>query len=383
MKDPQKTDHLKRGLAAAGLDGLLVLLPENVLYCTHYWPVTGWACAVIFPDDPPVLIYPESERDFLRACRVDDPVAYEAGGADALFQQLAAVDLAGKKIGTERDLTMAAGTHLCYEMALPGAAFFARLEATFPEATFEPATDLLYQLRRAKTDYEIEQFQFTNEMNAIGLAAAAEACKDECTEMEVATTCEKAINDAIADHQDRVMFVRALAFVMAGPNGYHACRPFNISTGRTMRRGEYCMLELNTQVNGYWSDLTRSWVVGRAPTDEQARQARVLNEAIDKAIAAIRPGVPCETADAASRAHIEAHGLGQWHTPFLGHGIGVKLHEPHPMILPGTPDLFAARDYFSVEPGLYFEEAGALRFERNVFLAPEGPRVLDEFPCAL
>ncbi|MHA1734658.1 MAG: M24 family metallopeptidase [Promethearchaeota archaeon] len=385
VKDLEKERRVKELLGDAGLDGVLVRLPENVLYFTNYWPVTGWGMAVVFREDPPLLVYPESEVDFTGNCLFDDPVPYEPSGTGGLLSALEGrgPDLSGKKIGVEENSEMLAGTHLCYETAYPGKPFFDALRKKFPATSFVDATDLLYKMRRAKTPFEVEQFALTNELNAHGLRAAAEAVRDEVTEMELATTCEKAIMDKVADYGDRVSFVRALAFVMGGPNGIHACRPFNISTGYRMRRGEYAMLELNTQVNGYWSDLTRTWVVGREPSEEQARQARVLNEAIDRAIAAVKPGVPCEEADRASREHIVASGLGEWHTPFLGHGIGVKLHEPHPVILPGTTDVFEDGDYFSVEPGLYFEGTGALRFERDVILEGGHARALDDFPCDL
>ncbi|GAB4320264.1 MAG: Xaa-Pro peptidase family protein [Promethearchaeota archaeon] len=384
-KDPEKERRARRALEDAGLDALLVRLPENVLYFTNYWPVTGWGLALVWRDDPPQLFYPESELDFTKRCLIDDPVPYAPSGTGPLLKALkgAGADLSGKRVGVELNHEGVACTHLCYELAVPSPRFFDALRSDHGGVSLVDATDLILELRRFKTPFDVRQYEMTQRLNARGLEAAAEAVEEEITEVALASTCEKAIMDATAEFGDEVTCARALAFVMGGPNGVHASRPFNVSSGYRMKRGEFAMLELNTQVNGYWSDLTRTWVVGRSPTEEQLEQARVVNEAIEAALAATRPGAPCEEAYDASRRRVEEAGLERWHAPFLGHGIGVKLHEPKPAILPGTKDAFRVGDYFSVEPGLYFEEVGALRFERDVVLEAGGPRCLDSFPCSL
>ena len=144
------------------------------------------------------------------------------------------------------------------------------------------------------------------------------------------------------------------------------------------------MLELNTQVNGYWSDLTRTWVVGRNPTADQKDQIAAVNGGIAAAMKAIKPGLKTTDGDKASRDFIMKTKWGKYHTPFLGHGIGVKLHEPNPMIYPGSAGSFEQGHYFSVEPGIYGKEIlGALRIERDVWLGPNGCVATDQFPCEL
>jgi len=207
---------------------------------------------------------------------------------------------------------------------------------------------------------------------------------DDFTEMQIATECEKAIMDSIKDF-DGIDFIRAYAFVMAGPNGIKASWPYNISTAYRCKRGDYVMLELNTQTNGFWSDLTRTWVCGRNPTKEQRDHEQAVNAAIEAAVKAMRPGNSWRGAYDASRAAIVESGFGVYHTPFLGHGIGVKLHEKVPMMTGSTDESFTFQHGHccSVEPGLYFEGTGALRFERNVAVLDMGTEFMDEFPCSL
>jgi Xaa-Pro aminopeptidase len=254
-----------------------------------------------------------------------------------------------------------------------------------PKWSLTDAVPLLSEIRSVKTEFDFQNLKLVNEMNAYGLAAAAEAVRDEKTEMEIATICEKTIMDKIVDYSGRVDFVRALAFVMAGPeNGARACWPYNISSAYKMKKGELCMIELNTQVNGYWSDITRTWVVGRNPTGDQKDMMDTINNGIAEAFKVCKPGTPTTEVDKASRDSIMKTKWGKYHTPFLGHGIGVKLHEPIPMLYPGSPGVLQQGNYFTVEPGIYGKEIlGALRIERDVWLGPNGLEATDLSPCEL
>ena len=151
-----------------------------------------------------------------------------------------------------------------------------------------------------------------------------------------------------------------------------------------MKKGELCMIELNTQVNGYWSDITRTWAVGRNPSDDQKDMMHTINSAIQNAMDACTPGTLTKEVDKASRDLIMSTKWGKYHTPFLGHGIGVKLHEPVPMLMPNSSGTVEQGHYFTIEPGLYGKEIkGALRIERDVWLGPDGAIATDEFPCEL
>ena len=114
-------------------------------------------------------------------------------------------------------------------------------------------------------------------------------------------------------------------------------------------------------------------------------QANAVNGGIEAAYKEMKPGGSWLAAYQASRDFIVEAGFGDLHSPFLGHGIGVKLHESVPMMHDQVdPDAkFEKGNYCSVEPGLYIEKMGALRFERNVAVMDDGVDVFDEFPCHL
>jgi len=387
LQDKEKYDRVKKILKDAKLDAILVRLPENVLYFSNWWPITGWGAALVFADADPIMITPNSESLFAKRRIIKDMREYEPNGAQSLIDQLQKLDCAkkGLKIGMELSYDAVATTHLGYELALPTPPFFELMKKSFPSWQISDAVPAIRELRSVKSQLDFENLALVNELNYFGLQAAAEAVKEEHTEMELACICEKAINEKILDYQNKVDFVRAFSFVMAGPeNGARACWPYNISTAYKMKKGELCMLELNTQVNGYWSDLTRSWVVGRKPTADQTDMMNTVNSGIAAALKACKPGIATTDVDKASRDTIMKTKWGKYHTPFLGHGIGVKLHEPIPMLYPGSEGKLSQGNYFSVEPGLYGKEIlGALRIERDVFLSASGPIATDKFPCEL
>ncbi len=381
--DEEKQQRYQAKMREAGLDALLIRYPENVVYFANYYPITGWASCIIYAEEDPILLVPDTEVRFTSRRIIKHMEEYTPDGNEKLIQEYEKYDLDGLTIGIEAGFESIASTNLHYEVAFPNKPFFSALAHAFPDAEFWDAADLIYELREYKTEMEMENYRFLNNVQSIGLQAAADALTESQTEMKLATITEAAIQNAIEQYPDEIQQIRALAFVMGGKNGQNACWPYNISTAYKMKPGEWCMMELNTQINGYWSDLTRTWVVGRNPTEDQQHKAEVLNGAIEKAVGAMKEGISMNALDQASRTYIEENGLLEYHTPFLGHGIGVKLHEPYPLAFPGAEGTLKKGHFMTIEPGLYFPE-GALRFERMVYLrADNTPEITDPFPCEL
>jgi len=377
LKDSPKWDRVRGIIERNDLDALVVRFTENVLYFTNWWPITGWGVAIIFRDHAPVVFVPDSEMEWTKFSIVKDLRPYAPNGNESVYKQLGQLELAGLRVGIEESVQSLASSHLCYEVQFPSKPFFEGLRAHFPRTTFIDATPAIYEMRRVKTAFEIEQLRLVQKMNAYGIAAAYDACVAGATEMEIQTTFEKATSDAIARHADQVMFVRGIAFVMAGPNGAKANYPYNISTAYKMKRGEFSMVEVNSQVNGYWSDLTRTFVVGHHPTAEQQDMFETINASIDAACRVMKPGCTTQAAYQASRAVIAKKPFAKYHAPFLGHGIGVKLHETPPLISSDSEGALELGNYVSIEPGLYLPEMGALRIERNAIIREYGGEVLD------
>ena len=124
---------------------------------------------------------------------------------------------------------------------------------------------------------------------------------------------------------------------------------------------------LDADTDGYGSDTTRTiWVTGPnaavPPTDDFLRRYEILKRAHQAAMDHVRPGVSCESVDAAARAVIDAAGEGARFFHRTGHGIGLEEHED-PYIVAGNTTKLVPGHAFSIEPGIYVEGVNGARIE--------------------
>src|SRR4030042_4691683 len=177
LKNSPKWDRVRSIMAKNDLDALGVKSTENVLYFTNWWPITGWGVAVIFRDHAPVVFVPDSEMEWTRFSIVQDLRPYAPDGNESVYKVLEQIWFTGLRIGIEKSVQNLATSHLCYEIEFPSKSFFDGLRARFPRATFIDATPAIYEMRRVKTAFEIEQLRLVQKMNAYGIAAPSDACK--------------------------------------------------------------------------------------------------------------------------------------------------------------------------------------------------------------
>jgi Xaa-Pro aminopeptidase len=128
---------------------------------------------------------------------------------------------------------------------------------------------------------------------------------------------------------------------------------------------------------GYGSDITRTlWVTGgddaSGPDETYRHLFAVLRSAQERATQAVRPGVSCESIDAAARDVITAEGYGDAFIHRTGHGIGLEGHE-EPYLVAGNAEALGEGTAFSVEPGIYLEGRYGARIEDIVVCGPHGP----------
>ena len=131
----------------------------------------------------------------------------------------------------------------------------------------------------------------------------------------------------------------------------------------------------------YKSDLTRVLVTGKVTPKFEAIYGTVLT-ALERGIAAIRPGVKAHDVDAEARSVIEEAGFGRFFDHGLGHGLGMDIHEA-PRIRKGSNVVLEPGMVFTVEPGIYLPEWGGIRIEDDVLVTPEGCEVLSHVPRSL
>lgn len=153
--------------------------------------------------------------------------------------------------------------------------------------------------------------------------------------------------------------------------------PHGIPGVQHLRRGELVLIDTGCAVQGYNSDITRTWIFGE-PDAEQLRIWNLERAAQQAAFDAVRPGVPCEAVDQAARTVLEAAGLGpDYRLPGLphrtGHGCGLAIHEAPYLVrgnaLPLAPGMCCSNEPMIVVPGSF-----GVRLEDHFYVTADGAR---------
>ena len=159
----------------------------------------------------------------------------------------------------------------------------------------------------------------------------------------------------------------------------HAAIPHHHPTSYAFVEGDPVVIDVGALVDGYHSDMTRTFVVGE-PSTEFSRWYRLLSAAQRSALDTVRAGVECRDVDAAAR-----RALGddtQWFVHGTGHGVGLDIHE-EPFLNTSSATRLASGEVVTVEPGLYRVGLGGVRIEDLVVVGSDGADVLTSFPKEL
>ncbi len=174
----------------------------------------------------------------------------------------------------------------------------------------------------------------------------------------------------------------AAEFRRAGVEGYALVQfgalsalPHGHPTGDALRERTVVLIDGGCQVDGYWSDITRTQFFGGPPPAEFTRVHRIVRDAQTAAIERVRPGVAAEDIDRAARDVIEKAGFGARFTHRVGHGLGMDGHEPAYLVR-GNPQRLELGFVFTVEPGIYLPDQFGVRIKDDVACGPDGAIVL-------
>lgn len=171
-------------------------------------------------------------------------------------------------------------------------------------------------------------------------------------------------------------------FRRAGYTGYALVQfgalsalPHGHPHGDALREGTVVLIDGGCEVDGYWSDITRTRFFGGEPPPEFKKVHGIVHDAQSAAIARVRPGVAAQEIDRAARAVIDKAGYGAYFTHRLGHGLGMDGHEPAYMV-EGNAQPLEPGFVFTVEPGIYLPDKFGVRIEDDVACGPDGAIVL-------
>jgi Xaa-Pro dipeptidase len=137
------------------------------------------------------------------------------------------------------------------------------------------------------------------------------------------------------------------------------------------------LIDMGARYNGYISDLTRTFFIG-TPSELFVKIYNLEIETRQRAIDAIRPGIPIGYPDEVAHGFVDQAGYGPCFQARVGHGIGLDAHE-QPYIVRGTTAPFRPGMTFTIEPGIILERQWGVRTEENVVVTESGAELLTGF----
>ena len=243
-------------------------------------------------------------------------------------------------------------------------AFANELAHATPALTAVSATPVTAGCRQIKSPAELALMQLANRITLSVYEAAYKSLVPGMT--------NGAVSELIAEGYRR-----------SGVTGDASCQvgaysalPHGSIAPQIIREGEVILIDDGCTVEGYQSDISRSFVLGKA-TDKQKLVFDIVHKAQSAALAAARPGVACEVIDQAARSVVDASGYGPGYKHFthrVGHGIGMDGHE-WPYLVRGNATPLQRGMCFSDEPGVYLRGEFGIRLEDDWHVTEDGGKM--------
>lgn len=235
-----------------------------------------------------------------------------------------------------------------------------------PEPELVPLENVMTNLRKVKDDHEIDLVRKAVQVAEEAFEAIKEEIKAGQTEGYLAGLLIMELRSRGASDASFP------PIVAAGPN---SSLPHYRPGETLVARDQPLLFDWGAQYKGYCSDLTRTYVIGRASA--KIKQIyKVVHEAQQEAIKFLRPGVTTLQADRVARDVIEKSGFGEFFGHGLGHGIGLDIHELPTMRKSGGEEELRPGMIVTVEPGIYLPGEGGVRIEDDVLITHSGCEVL-------
>jgi Xaa-Pro dipeptidase len=353
----QRQERARRLMAENGLDAMVLMEGTSLRYFTgiHWWggerlfalvlPAKGAAFYVCpaFEEGrarEQISHAPEGEQPDVRVWQEDES-PYQR-----VAQGLAERGLSGGKLGIEETIRFV---------------FVDGISKAAPQATISSATPVTAGCRSIKSPREVALMRLASEVTLAVYEAVYHSLHPGMTQRDVS---------ALIDTAYARMGFPGDASVMVGE---YSAFPHGSTTPQVLEQGSIVMIDDGCVVEGYQSDITRTFVLGKA-SDKMKRVFEIVHRAQRAALEAANPGVRAGSVDDAARKVITDAGFGpdyKYFTHRLGHGLGMDGHE-WPYLVRGNPTQLQAQVTTSNEPGIYIRGEFGVRLEDDMHVTENG-----------
>lgn len=217
----------------------------------------------------------------------------------------------------------------------------------------------LTSLMTVKNEWELQQIAKACEIAEDAFTMLLPEIKEGMTEVEVA---------ALLEYNMRKLGAQGLSFETIVAFGAHAAIPHHETGEETLQFGDEILIDFGCKVNGYCSDITRTFLFGDDGKHEAFKKAyQAVLTAHELVKEKVVSGMTGAQADAVAREYLTAQGYGELFTHSLGHGIGLNVHE-FPRVNKISAEILTDGMVFSDEPGVYVAGEYGIRIEDTVTL---------------
>ena len=239
--------------------------------------------------------------------------------------------------------------------------FSSEIAKAAPQLKIMSGTAVTAGCRMIKSDHELELMSLANKVTITAYQAAYHALQEGMTQPQV----ERLITAA----NEKLGFPGEVDIDI----GENSSFPHGSIVPQVIRDGTLVLIDGGGPVEGYQSDISRTFVFGK-PSDKMKSVFDIVHRAQATALKTARPGVQCQAVDAAARKVITDAGYGpdyKFFTHRVGHGIGMDGHE-WPYLVRGNTTLLASNMTFSDEPGIYIAGEFGVRLEDDMHITENG-----------
>ncbi|MGQ4584543.1 M24 family metallopeptidase [Lysobacter sp. F60174L2] len=351
----QRIAQARRYMQEAALDACVIHAGANLRYFSGvaWGPTERLVAMVLFSDGLPVIVCPEFEVGSLRdAIRIDaDLCTWQEHENPA--ESVAAIirDKGCGRIGAD---PLAPWFMVeAMQRALAGIQVGSAAVVTEPCRMRKSAAELALLQQAMEITLQVQQRAF-------------ESLRPGITTGQLRT---------FVDRTHRALGADGGSTFCAIQFGAATAYPHGIAGEQSLRAGDLVLIDTGCQVQGYHSDITRTYVFGD-PTDEQRATWQLERDAQQAAFDAVRVGATCESIDHAARSLLVRAGLGpDYRLPGLphrtGHGIGLAIHEPA-YLVPGDRTYLRTGMCFSNEPMIVIPGRFGIRLEDHFHVTEAG-----------
>ncbi|TLS34929.1 M24 family metallopeptidase [Pseudalkalibacillus caeni] len=336
----------------------------NVFYLSGFYtdPHERLLGMFVFPEKEPFLVCPGMEESQAR----DAGWKFEIIGYSDSDNPWELIQEAINKRGIKETSSVAIEKELLsYERA-------EQLMKLFPGLRFASVEDKLNQMRLIKDSKELEMMKEAAKLADFGVETGVKALYEGCTEMEVLAKIE---------YELKKKGVREMSFSTMVLFGEKAGQPHGNPGDRKLKRGDLVLFDLGVVLNGYTSDITRTFAYKEANNKQKEIYETVLKAQL-ASLEKCKEGTRLGDLDKTARDIISDGGYGDYFPHRIGHGIGIDVHE-FPSMSQNNNGTLQKGMTFTIEPGIYVPEIGGVRIEDEIVITDSGYKTLTSYPKEL